>query len=211
MLQRYTPATMVCSRHTALLLLAAAAFATALACSTGSRSPAPAAPGAEGATTMDGMSAETSPPRDGGAGDAATPDATPDANAAPDAALSGCGTGGRYMVIEASAVGCGPTGTGRVLDRTTGLTWKAREYQSASPQNQAHADSYCSSEGMRLPTVDEALGISGASWQGCAFPCGWHTWTSSTAAVGYAWLVDSYGNRYVSAVGSGYYGVLCVE
>lgn len=90
--------------------------------------------------------------------------------------LAQCGGAGeRYTVIDAS----------KVRDNLTGLTWQRSEttYTGANAQGaqytQPIAQSYCSSQTMRLPTQDEALSISGTNWASCAFPLPWSSWTST--------------------------------
>ena len=50
---------------------------------------------------------------------------------------------------------------------------------SGRAYTQSIAQSYCSSQSMRLPTQAEALGIGGANSAACAFPLPWSTWTST--------------------------------
>jgi beta-galactosidase len=81
----------------------------------------------------------------------------------------------RYTVLDASTV----------HDNVSGLTWQRSEttYTGANAQGAQYtqdiATKYCSSQGMRLPTQAEALGISGTSSAVCAFPLPWSTWTST--------------------------------
>ena len=85
---------------------------------------------------------------------------------------------GRYVVLDPGTGICGPSdGTGRVKDTTTGLVWNRTDYELGSG-SQADADLFCrlqAGPGARLPTKDEALAISGDSFDVCAFPCGWRT------------------------------------
>ena len=70
----------------------------------------------------------------------------------------------------------------QVLDNASHLTWQRSEttYASGGAQyTQPIAQTYCSSQSMRLPTLPEALAISGASAVSCAFPEAWNTWTST--------------------------------
>jgi beta-galactosidase len=75
--------------------------------------------------------------------------------------------------------------TATVHDNVSGLTWQRAEttYTGANAQGaqytQLIAQTYCTSQGMRLPTQAEALGISGTSSAVCAFPQPWSTWTST--------------------------------
>jgi beta-galactosidase len=89
-----------------------------------------------------------------------------------------CATSGateRYTILSNSTV----------LDNVSGLTWQRAEttYTGANAQGaqytQLIAQTYCTSQGMRLPTQAEALGISGTSSASCAFPQPWSTWTST--------------------------------
>jgi hypothetical protein len=81
----------------------------------------------------------------------------------------------RFTVLNSSTV----------LDNVSGLTWQRAEttYTGANAQGaqytQLIAQAYCTSQGMRLPTQAEALGISGTSSAVCAFPLPWSTWTST--------------------------------
>jgi beta-galactosidase len=81
----------------------------------------------------------------------------------------------RFTVLNSSTV----------LDNVSGLTWQRAEttYTGANAQGaqytQLIAQAYCASQGMRLPTQAEALGISGTSSASCAFPLPWSTWTST--------------------------------
>lgn len=78
----------------------------------------------------------------------------------------------RYTVL-------GPTS---VLDNLSHLTWQRAEttYPGSGAQyTQSVAQSYCSSQNLRLPTAGEALAISGAAAASCAFPEPWNTWTST--------------------------------
>ena len=76
-------------------------------------------------------------------------------------------------------------GSATVLDNVSGLTWQRAEttYTGADAQGaqytQPIAQAYCTSQGMRLPTQSEALGISGVNSATCAFPLPWSTWTST--------------------------------
>jgi len=150
---------------------------------------------------------------DDGAVDAVTVDADPPSTDAGDAAIGatdtgagdaadgatdardglvGCEPGGRYTVLVGPG-GCGD-GSGLVLDNATHLTWMTTAHIHAlgePGQTLARAGDYCASRGMRLPTTDEALGISSTNYAACAF-CNWGTWTSSPAAGGGAvWALAS--------------------
>jgi hypothetical protein len=82
------------------------------------------------------------------------------------------GASERYTVLSSTLV----------KDNTSGLTWQRAEttYADQGAQyTQSIAQSYCTSQNMRLPTQAEALGIGGTSYAACAFPLPWATWTST--------------------------------
>ncbi len=85
------------------------------------------------------------------------------------------GAAERYTVLSSSTV----------RDNVSGLTWQRAEttYTGADAQGaqytQPIAQTYCTSQSMRLPTQAEALGISGVNSASCAFPLAWSTWTST--------------------------------
>lgn len=141
--------------------------------------------------------------------DAGVPDAAkPDADAGPAAE---CGSG-RYTVLVAPDPQClfpkGYDGSGRVRDNTTGLTWMAKpDLPSREPL--ATALAYCSRLGMRLPTKDEALGITPPTL--CAFPCPWQTWTSTAEGTGAQWVVWDTGASQVAPTPISKTTVLCVK
>jgi hypothetical protein len=69
-----------------------------------------------------------------------------------------------------------------VLDNVTKLTWQ--QYVTTFPQQGAQftqplAAQYCTSVGMRLPTVAETQTIATNNYASCAFPNPWTTWTST--------------------------------
>ena len=121
---------------------------------------------------------------------------------------SGC-PGGRYVVLDA---GVGPRdGSGQVKDTSTGLVWDRFPYDDQGNYlTQAQAIAYCQGKGARLPTKDEALGISGVSYDACAWSGGWYTWTSTSAGAGLAWYVFSYGDAVRLDVGDSH-DALCVR
>jgi beta-galactosidase len=84
------------------------------------------------------------------------------------------GPGERYSILSTSLV----------KDNVSGLTWQRSENTFTNNQGaqytQQVAQQYCASQGMRLPTQAEALGISGVNNASCAFPLPWSTWTSTT-------------------------------
>jgi hypothetical protein len=114
---------------------------------------------------------------------------------------------GRYEVVEegsplaSNADGKCPTmapcdGSGLVTDTTTARAWvRFAFFPSAGTQTQAQADAYCVGKGAgwRLPTKDEALAITGASYCLRAWPNGWQTWTSGLDAAGKATVVSHLG------------------
>ncbi|HEY0195508.1 MAG TPA: discoidin domain-containing protein [Kofleriaceae bacterium] len=84
-----------------------------------------------------------------------------------------CGGAGERFSVQSSAL---------VKDNQTGLTWQRAEttYPDQGAQyTQSIAQTYCTSQSMRLPTQGEALAITGASDATCAFPLPWTTWTST--------------------------------
>ena len=121
---------------------------------------------------------------------------------------SGC-PGGRYVVLDA---GVGPRdGSGQVKDTSTGLVWDRFPYDDQGNYlTQAQAIAYCQGKGARLPTKDEALGISGVSYHACAWPGGWYTWTSTSAGAGLAWDVYNLGHTPQDDVGN-FVNALCVR
>ena len=67
-------------------------------------------------------------------------------------------------------------------DNQSNLTWQRAETTFAdqgAQYTQPIAQAFCASQGMRLPTQAEALGIAGTSSAACAFPLPWSTWTST--------------------------------
>ncbi len=69
-----------------------------------------------------------------------------------------------------------------VIDNLSSLQWSRTEYTltaAGSQLTQPLAAAYCANLGKRLPTVDEALAISGTNSASCAFPKAWNTWTST--------------------------------
>lgn len=97
-------------------------------------------------------------------------------------ANSGPVCNGRYQIQQfGSGLICGECpgsacdGSGRVKDLQTSRVW-TRKYTELL--NYTTAQWHCEEQGMRLPTRAEALGIAGAQYSACAFPCGWGTWTS---------------------------------
>ena len=110
-------------------------------------------------------------------------------------------------------------GNSLVLDNVSGLTWQRGEttYTGANAQGaqytQLIAQTYCSSQNMRLPTQAEALGISGTSSAVCAFPLPWSTWTSTIdpANPGNAAFVTYTGQSSYQVADNFPGGVVCVS
>jgi beta-galactosidase len=113
----------------------------------------------------------------------------------------------RYTVLNSSTV----------FDNLSGLTWARSQYTltgQGSQFTQPLAAQYCAQQGMRLPTVDEALAISGANAASCAFPNGWSTWTSTSdpQISGQAFWVSSASGTATSAVANNFPGwALCTN
>ncbi|WP_224363065.1 galactose-binding domain-containing protein [Hyalangium versicolor] len=82
------------------------------------------------------------------------------------------GSGERFTVLSSTLV----------KDNQSGLTWQRAmtTYADQGAQyTQSIAQTYCSSQSMRLPTQAEALAITGTNSAACAFPLPWSTWTST--------------------------------
>lgn len=123
---------------------------------------------------------------------------------------AGCSPKARYTVLD-TGNGANGSGSGLVHDSTTGLTWMRFYYTPASStQAEDQADAYCQSVGMRLPTESEALAISGANGDACAWPQGWDTWTSSTASGGFGWYDIGAGGQVNVGYVTNYNDVICV-
>ena len=140
-----------------------------------------------------------------------------------DVASTG-GVGGSKVDSDAGPA-CGPTperytlltgsDTGLVRDNTTGLVWMRDAYSAPNnpePPRGQEAQSYCTGRGMRLPTKEEALAISGASYAPCAFAA-WATWTSTPGTQGakYWYIVDYLGEAYEQLNDNYPNAVLCVQ
>ncbi|HVJ51622.1 MAG TPA: beta-1,3-glucanase family protein [Aliidongia sp.] len=72
--------------------------------------------------------------------------------------------------------------TSTVLDNLSQLVWQRAQHtftQAGAQFTQPIAATYCQSINARLPTLSEALSISGANDAACAFPQSWSTWTST--------------------------------
>ncbi len=105
---------------------------------------------------------------------------------------------------------------GLATDNLSGLSWtraQATDNMPGAQFTQASAINYCQGLGMRIPTRDEALAISGTSAASCAFPVFWSTWTSTD------WPDDSTRAYNVDSTGSVFAGIkvnspgatLCVQ
>ena len=111
------------------------------------------------------------------------------------------GSAERYTILDGT----------KLHDNVSGLTWQRAETTSTGADAQGAqytqpiAQTYCSSQGMRLPTQSEALSISGVNMASCAFPFPWSTWTSTLdpndsnrASMGLSLEPNSPGSRLVS-------------
>ena len=102
-----------------------------------------------------------------------------------------CGGGTEHYTVQDPA---------DVLDNLSALSWKRAEFTydpgAGTQLTQPLAAQYCANMGMRLPTKDEALAISGTQSVSCAFPAAWNTWTSTAVPgqSGYAYTVSSQGD-----------------
>jgi hypothetical protein len=118
-----------------------------------------------------------------------------------------CAATDRYTPVD---------GANLVADNLSGLQWDRvqRGFTDQGAQfTQSVAIQACAKDGMRLPTVDEALAISGQSYSSVAFPGAWNTWTDGqdpTDAT-FAFQVSSLGavRREVAENNPGH--VLCVK
>ena len=103
------------------------------------------------------------------------------------------GAGERYTTVPAlpgtynSTIAGLPSGpfVPTVVDNVTKLTWQ--QYVTTFPTQGAQftqpiAAQYCTSVGMRLPTVAEAQTIASNNYASCGFPNPWTTWTSTGVA-----------------------------
>jgi hypothetical protein len=127
-----------------------------------------------------------------------------------------CVPEGRYTLVDPGTgvaggpcPGSGCDGSGLVRDGTTGLVWSRYPYLGVSSQTFAEASDHCASLAMRVPTESEALGVAG-SFDGCAWPLRWETYTSTSSASGNVVLVTWDGWSSSVAVDAGF-PVLCVR
>ena len=119
---------------------------------------------------------------------------------------------GRYEMLVTGTEECVNDGSGRVKDTTTGLVWNRYVYRDpVTGLTQARAGSFCQDQGGRLPTKDEALAITGAHWNSCAWPCYWTTWTSTCDDLGAGWHVMTDGRFFTYDPAGEYTDVLCVR
>lgn len=118
-----------------------------------------------------------------------------------------CATTDRYTTV---------TGSKTVTDTLSGLQWD-RVQRGLADQGaqftQSKAILACAADGMRLPTIDEALAIAGQNYSTAAFPGAWTTWTEGQdpSDATYAYQVTSLGDvrRVVAENNPGH--VLCVK
>jgi hypothetical protein len=116
------------------------------------------------------------------------------------------GPGERFTVLN-------PT---TVQDNQTHLSWARAEHTlttAGSQFTQPLAASYCIGIGMRLPTLTEALSVSGASDAQCAFPQAWTTWTSTLVPnnATFADIVSSSGASSFAVANNFPGGALCTQ
>jgi beta-galactosidase len=116
------------------------------------------------------------------------------------------GAGERFTVLSSTLV----------KDNQSGLAWQRA--QTTDPNQGAQftqpiAQTYCTSQSMRLPTQAEALGIAGTSSAACAFPLPWSTWTSTADPTdGTRAFFVSYTGQSTSQVATNYPGaVVCTS
>jgi hypothetical protein len=123
----------------------------------------------------------------------------------------GCTPASRFTVMDLGSGGNG-SGTGRVYDSTTGLTWMRFNYVDTGAVGEGAFNSDCVSRNMRLPTESEAKALANA-YDSCAWPAGWDTWTSTTTmTTPYpAWADVSSNGSVGQAYLSNYQNVLCVS
>lgn len=118
----------------------------------------------------------------------------------------GCTPGSRYVVLDPGN-GAGGSGTGLVLDRSTGLAWMRYEYTQPNP-GEGTGLTDCMNRGMALPSESQALGIASSNQDTCAWPLGWLTWTTTSAGLG--WYVIESGGTVDTGYLANYGSVLCV-
>lgn len=117
------------------------------------------------------------------------------------------GNSERYTVLSSNSV----------QDNWSGLSWARTQYTLSAQGaqfTQSLAAQYCQQLGMRLPTRDEALAISGANAVSCAFPSGWSSWTSTADPLvsGQAYWVSSSSGTATSAIAENFPGwALCTQ
>jgi hypothetical protein len=120
-----------------------------------------------------------------------------------------CGVSSERYTINGS-------NTALLLDNLSGLTWNRSEFtlaDSGAQFTQSSAITYCSQQGMRIPTRDEAIAISGANAATCAFPKPWSTWTSTVDPQDStrAYTVSSAGAVDFSIINNSPGGVVCTQ
>jgi beta-galactosidase len=120
-----------------------------------------------------------------------------------------CGTAPERYTINNS-------NTALLLDNLSNLTWSRSEFtlaDSGAQFTQSSAITHCAAQGMRIPTRDEAIAISGANAASCAFPNPWSTWTSTVDPNDStrAYTVSSAGAVDFSIIDNSPGGVLCTQ
>jgi hypothetical protein len=128
----------------------------------------------------------------------------------PDA---GCTPASRFTVTDLGN-GSGGSGTGRVYDSMTGLTWLRFAYYDNVSMDYGGFLNDCLSRSMRLPTEAEAKALANA-YDSCAWPAGWDTWTSTQIQINmvpplYAYEDVGSNGMVNQAYFSNYQDVLCV-
>jgi hypothetical protein len=128
-----------------------------------------------------------------------------------------------FSIYNAPVCGASPerytinsSNTTHLLDNLSGLTWNRSEFtlaDSGAQFTQASAVTYCAQQGMRIPTRDEAIAISGANAASCAFPNPWSTWTSTVDPQDStrAYTVSSAGAVDFSIINNSPGGVVCTQ
>lgn len=128
-----------------------------------------------------------------------------------------------FSIYNAPVCGASPerytingANTGLLIDNLSNLTWSRSEFtlaDSGAQFTQSSAITYCAAQGMRIPTRDEAIAISGANAASCAFPNPWSTWTSTVDPQDStrAYTVSSAGAIDFSIINNSPGGVLCTQ
>lgn len=103
----------------------------------------------------------------------------------------------------------------KLRDNLTHLSWARAEYtytNGAAQFTEPLAEAYCKTMGMRLPTLAEAMSITGNNDAQCGFPLSWLTWTTTKYdnEKGYDYLVNSAGQTTFGVADNYPGGALCV-